>query len=100
MAIPAERMTEEEMERLGERADAIYNERLKALLEPEHNGKVVGIHVESGEYALGKRFPDAMRAIRRQRPEGFIVTMSVGPQQPDPTLDRILAQRFGRTDTP
>src|SRR5262245_22142334 len=91
MAIPVEHLTEEEMERLGERADAIYDGRLKAQLEPEHNGKVVGILVESGEYALGKNFPDAMRAIRRLRPEGFIVTRSVGSQQPDPTLDRILA---------
>jgi len=72
------------------RALALYDERFKALLEPDHIGGVVAIHPESGDFAIGKNSPGARRALRQRHREGMIVTMSIGPDRPDPTLDRLL----------
>jgi len=35
---------------------AIYNDKLKAILEPDHNNEFVVIHVDTGDYAIGKTF--------------------------------------------
>ncbi len=64
---------------------AIYDTRLRAILEPEHNGKVVAIHVDSGDYAVARNSPLARRALRARYPEGMILTTDIGPVE---TLDR------------
>ncbi len=59
---------------------AIYQERLKPLLEPEHNGKAVAIHVETGEYAVARTHTLALDALlKRYEPDGKIVTLTIGP---------------------
>lgn len=40
------------------RGKEIYNTRLAPLLEPEHDGEVVAIDVETGEWALGRQTMD------------------------------------------
>jgi hypothetical protein len=77
---------------LSDRAAAIYEARLKAILEPGQNGCTVAIHLDSGDHAIGKNSPSAVRALRRLRPGGMVVTMLVGPERHDPTLDRMLAR--------
>ena len=89
-------MTDEEIERLSDRGAAIYGERLKALLEPAHNGEWVAIHVDTGDYALGKNPPRALDALREKQPAGLVVTMLVGPEREDPTLYRMLASQMIR----
>jgi len=42
-----------EIERFIEQAKHTYDERLAAKLEPEHNGEIVAIEPESGDYFLG-----------------------------------------------
>ena len=59
---------------------AIYQERLKPLLEPEHNGKAVAIHVDTGEYAVARNHTLAREALlERYKPDGKIVTLTIGP---------------------
>src|SRR3954453_12812207 len=53
-----------------ERGLAIYEARLKALLEPEHNGEVVAIHVDSGDHAVARFSGEALRQIRKLHPDG------------------------------
>lgn len=89
-------MTDEDLDLLAERGGALYNERLKQLLEPEHNGQWVAIHLDSGEYGLGKNSPSALRALRAKQPTGFVVTMLVGPEREDPTLYRMLLSELAR----
>lgn len=72
------------------RAEEICEKRLRSSLEPVHIGEVVAIHVESGDFAVGKNSPTARRALRERHGEGMIVTMSVGADRPEPALDRIL----------
>ena len=85
---------DEELEGLARRGDWIYDERLKALLEPAANGKTVAIHLDSGDYAVAENSPSALRALRARQPVGMIMTRIVGPDREDPTLMRILAGRL------
>lgn len=61
-----------------QRGLAIYETRLKALLEPGHNDEVVAIHLDSEEYAAADSSPEAMRAIRRVQPHGLLFLYTIG----------------------
>jgi len=65
---------------LSERGLAIYEEKLKPLLEPFHNNEFVSIHVKTEEYALGASSSDAMRAIRKRHPRGWLVILKIGDE--------------------
>lgn len=65
---------------LGEAARKIYETRLRSRLEAEHPGESVAIHVDSGDYAIGKTHREAAsRLLDRIPADGRIVTMTVGP---------------------
>jgi len=59
----------------------IYEGKLKTLLEPEHFGEVVAIHVDSSDYAVAPSSPEAMRAMRRVHPSGLLFLYTVEPAQ-------------------
>ncbi len=90
MAISAPGAWERELDGLSELGFALYNDRLKGILEPEHNGQTVAIHLESGDHAVAANSPAALRSLRERRPAGKVMTMTIGPEKPDPALDRIL----------
>lgn len=58
-----------EIKRFIERAKQTYNEKLAAKLEPEHNGKIVAIEPESGDYFLGE---DEIEAADNARAAGHV----------------------------
>jgi hypothetical protein len=76
---------------LSQEGRALHDERLKALLEPAHNGETIAIHLDTGDYALANNSPDASREIRMRHSEGLIMTTVVGPEQMDPLAYRMLA---------
>jgi hypothetical protein len=63
-----------QLSELSKRGLAIYEEKLKTILEPEYNGQVVAIHVDSGDYVVAKNSPDAMRAMHSRYPDRVDVT--------------------------
>lgn len=79
-----------DLDEISARAVRIYEARLRSRLEAECPGRIVAIHSDSGDYAVGKNSPAARRALRERRRDGAIVTMSIGPDRPEPALDRIL----------
>jgi len=67
------------LSRLAEQGRAIYEGTLKSVLEPEHNGEAVAIHIETGDYALGNSHSAAARALMaRHAADGQIVTLTIG----------------------
>ena len=56
----------------------IYDERLRSLLEPDHLGKVVAIHVDTGDYYLGNTPREACANGRRAHPGAVFVCRPVG----------------------
>jgi hypothetical protein len=59
MALQQSRYSKEEFARRGE---AIYQQRIRAPVEPGNKGKIVAIDIETGEYEVG---PDVLTATDR-----------------------------------
>lgn len=75
-----------------QRGVTIYREKLRPILEPEHNGEAVAIHVGTGDYTVARSHTEARRTLlERHEPDGLIVTLTIGP--PTPT-DIDMASRF------
>ena len=64
---------------LSDAAWAIYNTRLKVLLEPDYIGQVVAIHPDSGDYEVARSSPLAWKPLKKRHPEGLIAVLDIGP---------------------
>ena len=51
------------------RGKMIYDDKIKALVEPEENGKFIVIDIESGDYEVDLRMLVASRRLRERRPD-------------------------------
>lgn len=50
---------------------ALYNDKIRPTLGPEHKGKVVVIDVKSGDYEIADRHITAAQQLRKRRPDAF-----------------------------
>ena len=82
-------------EELSRRGKAIYETRLKALVEPQCNNQYIAIHVDSGDYVVAKSTGAATRALLKTHPlDGRIYLRKIG-DEPDYSLAvRILAGKM------
>jgi hypothetical protein len=55
-----------------------YNEKLKQILEPEHNGEFVSIEPESGQYFLGKTDGEALHEGSLAIPDKMLFLVRIG----------------------
>ena len=85
---------QDEIDRLSARGNAIYEEHLKALLEPRYNGQVVAIHPDSGDYEVARTSPVARRTLRVRQPKGFIITTNIGLAGMDALTLRMLGGQW------
>ena len=58
--------------------EAIYNERLRNQLEPEHRGEFLAIDPDGGDYYLGRTLEDAVGAARAARRDRVVYAVRVG----------------------
>ncbi|MGO8670209.1 MAG: hypothetical protein ACLQVD_02410 [Capsulimonadaceae bacterium] len=80
-------ISEAELDRLSQIGRTLYDEHLKAVLEPEHNGEDVAIHLDTADYEVGPRRRRPHFAVRKRHPEGgYIMVTTVGPPVPDDPL--------------
>jgi len=63
---------------VADKARKIYDERLKAELEPLHGDEFVAIEPESGDFFLGKTLSEAIGASRAKHPERLAHALRVG----------------------
>jgi hypothetical protein len=63
---------------LAESGQRLYDERLKALLEHEHEGEFVAIDPDSERYFLGPTGLAALRAGRKELPDKLFYLLRVG----------------------
>ena len=66
---------------LAELGRKIYNETLKSVLEPAHDGQAVAIHVDTGDYVVASNHSAAAHALlkrRQEKSDGRIVTLTIG----------------------
>ena len=50
---------------------AIYQEKIRPTLGPEHKGKIVVIDVKSGDYEIADRHLDADIELRKRCPDAY-----------------------------
>lgn len=55
-----------------------YEEHLKHILEPEHNGEFVTIEPESGQYFLGKTGGEAISKANEKLPDKKLFLAKIG----------------------
>ena len=65
-------------EEIGRKGQALYQEKIKPLVDPLHYGKFVAIDVESGDYEIGNRMIVASKKLRERRPEAITYGVRVG----------------------
>ena len=68
-------LTAGEIAELGQR---LYDQRLKAVLEPQHNGKFAAINLDNGDFCLGKKSLEAALAFRAKYPDQTCFIVKVG----------------------
>ena len=71
-------MTASNVEEFVRAAEALYESRLRQLLEPDHVDEFVAIEPDSGDYFLGKTLSEAIGAARRSHPDRLAHAMRVG----------------------
>jgi hypothetical protein len=64
----------------------IYNDKLKAILEPEYTRKLVAIHIDTGDREIAESSPKAWMALRRRQPSGTIDVIDIAPVSADNPL--------------
>jgi hypothetical protein len=85
---------EQELEQQAKRGRAIYDERIKPLVEPEYDGQIVAIHLDSGDYEVARNSPTARFALRKRHMDGVIMTTDVVPAKIDSLTVRMLASQL------
>ncbi len=77
---------------LAAKGQALYETKLKSLLEPTHNGEYIAIHVDTGDYALGPSWIDAKRILRQRHPrDGRVIGRKIGSEPEYGLAARLLA---------
>jgi hypothetical protein len=71
-------MTGPTADEFAERAERIYEQRLKVTLEREHLGEFLAIEPESGDYYLGRTLSEAVAAAREAHPDRLSYVLRVG----------------------
>ena len=64
--------------RVSKQGKAIYEERIKHLVDPLHYGKFVVIDVETGDYEIDKRDIVATKRLLERRPGAMTYGVRVG----------------------
>ena len=67
-----------DIEEMAERGRKLYEERIKALIEPGHYGKFVVIDLETGDYEIDKRHISAIKKLRQRHPGALTYGTRVG----------------------
>jgi len=71
-------MTDADVDKFVRNAEELYETRLRAILEPKHEGEFLVIEPESGDYFLGKTLNEATQAARQSYPDKLTHAMRVG----------------------
>ena len=71
-------------EETARRGEELYERRIRALVEPGNNGRVVAIDIETGAHAVDDTAIGAARRLRAEHPNAEIWFVRIG----HPTLHR------------
>jgi hypothetical protein len=85
-------VSDEYRDEVAAKGRAIYENELGPLLEPEHDKEYVVIHVDNGDYAVGKSMGAAMRELLKRHPvDGRLIGLKIGNEPEYGLAARLLA---------
>jgi hypothetical protein len=61
-----------------QRAEDLYQQRLRLQVEAEHRGRYIAIDVETGEYEVGDDYHAAAHTILARKPDAAIGVLRIG----------------------
>ncbi len=83
---------ESELTDLSRQGLALYEAKMKAILEPRYDGQFVAIHVDTEDYAVGRSSGAATQALLKRHPiDGRLVVRKIGPEPEYGLAARLLA---------
>lgn len=65
-------------DQIAERGQKLYEEKLKAVLEPAQKGKFAAIEAESGDYFIADTLMEALQKGKEKYPDRLLHTVRVG----------------------
>ena len=84
-------------DRLVELGMRLYESRIRELVEPDHIGEYIAIHVDSGDYVIERSSPHAMRSLLKIHPaDGRLFIRRIGDQPDYALAARIQAGEVAR----
>ncbi len=73
--MPVRRLSRDE---IGQRGVAIYDSKLRAILEPQFHGQFVAIDVETEDYEVADGADDASNRLWERRPDAQVLVERIG----------------------
>ena len=61
-----------------DRARAMYEERIRAAVEPQYVGKYIAIDVNSADYVVGDDYLDISKDLHGRRPDASVAILRIG----------------------
>ena len=61
-----------------QRAQEIYDMKIKPLVEPQHKGELLVLDITTEDYIVGRDVDSMEKELRRRRPDAIIHTISIG----------------------
>ena len=65
-------------EEFARRGGALYENKIRALVEADNHGRILAIDIESGEYAVAEEGIDASRPLIEKNPDAQIWCLRIG----------------------
>ena len=65
-------------EEIGKRATEIYKRSIRSQVEPEFNGKIIAIDVDTGEYEIDEDILSSTKRLKERCPNGTFFALRVG----------------------
>jgi hypothetical protein len=65
-------------EEISQRGHALYEHRLRSVVEPGNVGRYVVFDVETGDYEVGDAYLPLAEALHQRRPDAPLMTMKIG----------------------
>jgi hypothetical protein len=63
---------------IADRAEELYEQRIRAQLEPQFDGKIIVIDAETGDYEVDDVGLSAAHRLRARRPEAELYARRIG----------------------
>ena len=66
------------IDNVGKRGQAVYDAKIRHLVEGVHHGKFIAVEPDSGDYLIRDRIVDAMLDMRAKRPNTYSHVIRIG----------------------